>query len=120
MKVLALLAALLPIAAPAQATMSSWEQVAANACHARAIKHWRGAQVRAVAVENDYALCSVGDRNVGGEMLMRLRGSYYVYVGGGGGSMAASDMQVLYHVPLPIAQRLVEKLQAALRARGYL
>jgi hypothetical protein len=109
----------LSVASPAQAqSLSSWEQAAANTCASRAHAHWPNAKVLAVATEGEYALCSLGDQNVGTEMLLRRHGSYYVYVGGGGGAMAPSDMETLYKVPASIAEPLVQKLNAALAAHG--
>ena len=75
--------------------------------------------VYAVATDHNYGACAVGDSHTGGEVLFQLVGGAYHFVGGGGGQFAATDLEQLYHVPAPVAQALVEKLNAAYtKARG--
>ena len=61
-----------------------------------------------------YGLCDFHDKYTGGEALYRIVNGRVVGVGGGGGSMAPFDMQLLYHVPADIAKNLVD-----LRSRVY-
>lgn len=72
-----------------------------------------------VAVATDgYGLCDYGDRYTGGEALYRIEGTTIIPIGHGGGQMAASDMEILYHVPAPIANALIALRGQVRREKG--
>jgi len=74
--------------------------------------------VMIAVVANGYGLCDFADKYTGGEALYRFGTTGLIGLGGGGGEMEAPDMALLYHVPLTIAQALVQARTSARRGKG--
>ena len=111
------MATLAPVAAIAQGKAGTADQAVTAAC----LQHFKQTHasrmhVNAVASDSGYGLCAVSDAYTGGQLLLKKAGASYRFVGGGGGAMAPYDLELLYHVPAAIAERLVDKLNAAYRA----
>lgn len=84
----------------------------------RCARDHRGQTILVAVATDGYGVCDYGDRYTGGEALYRVAGTTIIPVGHGGGQMAASDMEVLYHVPAPIANALIALREQARREKG--
>lgn len=99
----------LPALASAQTSSAIQDVTKADAVHNR-IHSTHLFKVEAVTFASSYALVFFTGGETGGEHLYRYQGGIWRYVGGGGGVVSASEMAALYHVPIAVAQSLVNQM----------
>ncbi|MGB8266360.1 MAG: hypothetical protein WCE44_08575 [Candidatus Velthaea sp.] len=70
-------------------------------------------RVTHAVIVGNYGAVLWSDRYTGGEQIYQRRGDRWFCLGGGGGVAQAADLEVLYKIPAPEAQRLVTALGSA-------